>query len=65
MSFFCTQAVVTDVAVPISQLSEIITATKHDLLESGIFGIKQFCCSLLYCVVKYTRNNGFYSTNSY
>jgi len=38
---FCVQAIVTDVAVPISRLTEIITLTKHDIQESGLFG-KEF-----------------------
>ena len=36
--FVCVQSVVTDVAVPISRLTEIITLTKQDIQQSGLYG---------------------------
>jgi len=44
----CVQAVATDVAVPISRLTEIITLTKHDMQESGLFG-NEFLCFTRQC----------------
>lgn len=35
---FCSQCVITDAAVPISRLTELVTVTKDDMQQSGLFG---------------------------
>jgi len=55
---FCAQAVVTDVAVPISRLSEIISVTKCDLQESGLFGNNSV--HILCWIIKCTDINGLF-----